>query len=141
MDGNDFEDISATKASDIWKHWLFRESTGEAKCIVCKAILKAPLLQAKGLKQHSLKQHQIVVEKVVRAALPLPKKAKIDNFFLPKKMSIETKVSRLCALTRLSFKTLANDVDIRASLKAEGYDLPRGNSGIQKLVYKKYGKL
>ena len=81
-----------------------------------------------------------MVEKVVKEALPLAKKAKIDSFFAPKKMSIETKVSRLCALTCLSFKTLAKDLDIRASLKAEGYDLPRGNSGIQKLVYKKYGK-
>ena len=82
-----------------------------------------------------------MVEKVVKEALPLAKKAKIDSFFAPKKMSIETKVSRLCALTCLSFKTLAKDLDIRASLKAEGYDLPRGNSGIQQLVYKKYGKL
>ena len=29
----------------------------------------------------------------------------------------------------------------RASLKAEGYDLPKGNSQIQKLVIKKYGQV
>ena len=56
-------------------------------------------------------------------------------------MSIETKVSRLCALTCLSFRTLAKDLDIRASLKAEGYDLPKSNSGIQNLVSKKHDQI
>ena len=141
MDG--FVDVSKTKESDIWKYWKYNKSKGLAKCIFCPDILKATLGNSKGLKQHTEKQHKIVVEKVDKSkgTLPPSKKSRIDNFYLPKKMTIETKVSRLCALTCLSFRILAKDVDLRASLKAEGYDLPHGNSNIQKLVYKKYGKL
>ena len=134
-----FEKVS--KISDIWNHWHYNKSAGSAKCIYCHKVLVAKKGNATGLKKHSLSEHNIAVEKVDREILPPAKKSRIDKYFLPKKMSIETKVSRLCSLTCLSFRVLATDVDIRASLKAEGYDLPLGNSNIQKLVYKKYGKL
>ena len=140
---NGFEDVSATKPSKIWDHWLYNKTTGMAKCNVCGKVIKATAGNSKGLKEHSRTQHKIVVEKVdlSKEVLPPSKKTRIDRYFLPEKMSIETKISRLCSLTCLSFRVLSTDPDIRASLKAEGYPLPRGNSEIQKLVYRKYDQV
>ena len=61
---NGFEDVSATKPSKIWDHWLYNKTTGMAKCNVCGKVIKATAGNSKGLKEHSRTQHKIVVEKV-----------------------------------------------------------------------------
>ena len=38
---NGFEDVSATKPSKIWDHWLYNKTTGMAKCKVCGKVIKA----------------------------------------------------------------------------------------------------
>ena len=58
--------------------------------------------------------------------------------FRQKRGILATKVSRLCTLSFLSLKKLAEVVDIRKALKAQRYDLPKNHAQIRKLVLTKH---
>ena len=142
----DFEDVSKERPSQVWKYFLFNKKTEYGKCKLCPKFkqLKAKGGGSKGLKDHLFLVHKIKIETVAencQASSPA-KKSKISGHFKPScKMSLETKIARLCTLSGLSFKKLAEDVDIREALKAQGYDIPKNREKIRKLLLSKHNEV
>ena len=125
MDNDGFDDVSASKQSEVWRHFLYDRSRQVGKCNVCRKILKATCGNTKGLKDH-LKVHNIAIQSVDSSAPPAKKSKPITNFFDAKKrITLETKVSRICSLSCVSFKVLPQDTDIREALSYQGYNLPK----------------
>ena len=139
-----FEDVSNERGSECWKSFHFNKSQQKAKCLICNKILKASGGSTKGLIDHLLSKHNIDIKntKPVTSTPPSVKKRKMTHYFAVKqKMSLETKVSRLCALSCLSFKKLATDVDLREAFQAQGYEMPKNWKQIKNLVLKKYAQV
>ena len=138
-DSDDFEDVSSERPSEVWKYCLYNKKTEYGKCKVnnCNKPLKAKNGGSKGIKDHLLLVHKIKIKNTAEKCQASPaKKSKISGYFKSSciKMSLETKIARLCTLSGLSFKKLAEDVDIREALKAQGYDIPKNRTKIRKLL-------
>ena len=144
MDSNDgYEDLSKIRKSEVWKYYHFNKTLQKAKCLKCTTttkILKATGGSTKGLIDHLFAEHKIEIKKPENPLMSPPsKKQKVTDYFsAQQRMSLERKVSRLCALSCLSFKKLATDVDIREALKAQNYELPKNWNHIKNLVLKEY---
>ena len=144
MENKRFEDVSGSKRSEAWKYFLFCKRTEEGQCQVssCFKLIKATGGSTKGLLDHLEAEHKIDAR---TGKIPPAKKSRLTSYFSavtpPSKMSLETKVARLCALSRLSFKQLATDVDIREALEAQKYVLPQSWRQVKNLVFKEYDKI
>ena len=135
---NGFEDVSKSRRSKIWNHFYFNRVTEYAQCIHCFKKLKAKYGSSKGLNDHVKAIHGIVIKNDETPSTPPTKQAKISGHYQPiKRMTLETKVSRLCTLSCLTFNKLAHDKDIREALKAHGFELPKSCTQLRKLVLMK----
>ena len=139
---NGFEDVSKSRRSKIWNHFYFNRVTEYAQCIHCFKKLKAKYGSSKGLNDHVKAIHGIVIKNDETPSTPPTKQAKISGHYQPiKRMTLETKVSRLCTLSCLTFNKLAHDKDIREALKAHGFELPKSCTQLRKLVLMKHDQV
>ena len=57
-----FEDVSITKRSEVWNHFLLNRKTGQGKCMHCSALLKTTG-STKCLHNHLKLKHAIILQR------------------------------------------------------------------------------
>ena len=104
----EFEDVSLSRKSQVWQHFLFNQSRVEGKCKNCSALLKLSGSSAKTLMSHLKLKHKILVKSCNEAETPSkPKTSRIDSFFKKEKESISEVIAPLVAKDGFSFSQIA----------------------------------
>jgi hypothetical protein len=123
-----YKDISSTRKSEVWKHFLYSQDLSSGLCRLCDKVIKAESTTT-GLSSHLKSIHNIEVLKcVVKSANEGPTKAKhrrIDQYFQnggPK--SLGEVLSLLAAEDGISFNRIAQSKNLRPAFRDHGYNLP-----------------
>lgn len=137
---SNFEDVSSTRKSEVWRNFSYCKATEKAKCNLCHAILKAAGSSTKGMITHLKSKHKISVKSSVmetsKEAPPKCKVRKIDSFFRPdqRRRDLDELLSQLTAVDGLTFNQIATSERLRRAFKADGYDLPRCHKQVRNLI-------
>ncbi|XP_046807019.1 uncharacterized protein LOC124419943 [Lucilia cuprina] len=133
-----------TKKGDkgsVW-HYFLIDSNGSpnAKCKLCHKILKTSGGSTKGLLKHITCVHLIKLQKTV-CDEPQRKIKKIADFgFLQHEDTFPAVISRLIALDGLPFSLFITSKELRKSLQARGFDVPKSKETIKSKFLEFYSK-
>ena len=128
--------VAKEGASEVWKH--FERGTGgnegKARCKKCFKIFEKSVTTT--LRYHAESKHNLVVEKMTVGGKKEPDKNQptIDSFKDKGKDSPGLALSRLAAIDRIPFKTIADSKYIIPGLKAMGLKVPVTRQYIQRAV-------
>ena len=128
--------------SEIWQHYL-RSTCGKlAQCKVCKKMLKCDGGSTKGLHVHLKSSHQI--DLLLKrnnsetfqedSRKKRPKITTIDQFV--NDTTLSAVLARMTAYHGLPFSVFITSIDLRKSLTALGYTLPKSLTTIREHVIK-----
>ena len=131
--------------AEVWKHFLRSLCAKFAQCKVCKKVIKCDGGSTKGLHVHLKSNHQI--DLLVKrknsethqedSQEKRPKIATIEHFL--NDTTLSAVLARMTAYDGLPFKIFITSMDLRNSLTALGYSLPKSVTTIREHVVK-YGR-
>lgn len=146
---------SVIEKTPIWGYFL-RDKSGEfAKCKTCKfnKELKTGGGSTSGLHKHMMSVHSINTLKKPASDVNISsiasnssnsannaKKSVITSFFNLDDNSLDAVLARMTAVDGLPFRIFVTSVELRKSLSARGFDVPKSESTIRYMVIK-YGKI
>ena len=120
-------------ASAVWRDFT-KLSENDAKCNICKKVLKCAGGSTSGLARYLSKHRTNSSESEGGQAGPSTKQGKsIADFFSVRK-PLNAILAELAALDGFSFSAIANSAYLRQSLEKDGYKLLKDPSEIAKLV-------
>lgn len=99
MEDDDFEPVTSSRGSDVWNHFLLHKEREEAKCLHCKKKLSAKGRSTKGLLDHLRLKHNELLNTPSTSGSKAKRARTMNDFFkVETKMTLETKISRLCSI-------------------------------------------
>lgn len=120
-------------ASVVWKEFT-KLHENEAKCNICKKVLKCAGGSTSGLARHLCTHRSSSSGSEGGQAGPSSKQSKsIANFFSARK-PLNAILAELAALDGFSFNAIAKSAYLRQSLEKDGFKLPKDPSEIAKMV-------
>ena len=135
----EFEDVSSSRKSQVWQHFLFNRSREEGKCKTCSTVLKMSGSSTKTLMNHLKLKHKILVKSCNEAETPSKSKtARIDSFFKKEKESLSEVIAQLVAKDGFSFSQIAKSELTRRAFKSDGFDIPISRQGVRNQFMREY---
>ena len=106
--------------SPVWKYFKRNTATSQALCNICGSILKSSGFSTKSLLSHVKNVHKIKivsetdVDQSTSTASKRPKMSLMtDHFAKKQELTLDYRVSRMCASNLFSFNAIATSADIR----------------------------
>ena len=127
--------VAADRSSEVWK--FFEQGTGtfkgKARCKTCKKVFAHCVTTT--LRHHAEKVHNKIIAKLVPGVIKPPDETQpsiLAKMTPNEKEDVKKVLSRLAAIDRIPFATIANSEDIKKGIKARGFKMPEGRDGIKK---------
>ncbi len=123
------------RKSDVWNHFKIDKTDRKSlKCNHCDTKFKNQCSPST-FKYHLEHKHLIKIDVVSGSAnLKSGQPTLLKHFRKPEAKNAEVVVSRLTAVSRIPFKTLADSEDIKRGWNAQGLKIPRTRTGIRDMV-------
>ena len=142
-----FKDISTFRRSEVWDYFDFSQELQQAKCKICKVLLKTPGSTTSTITRHLKTKHKIEVLKCNTLASEAvetsrnPKIPRVETFFSSGLKTLPEILSRLTAIDGISFTIIANSQVLRSAFCAQGDIIPKSHQTVSDLVMKYFEKV
>ena len=150
IDLNSFEyvDVSNSRKSEVWKHFLFNKELEKAQCKICSCVFKSRGTTGI-LVAHLRNKHDIAIKRrmLVSSTSAVPSKtARIEGESIAaetsfkQRQSIGEVIAELVLLDGFTFNQIANSKILRRCLQLDGYEVPQSAQTVRDIFIKEYRK-
>ena len=137
----EFINVSGTKKSYVWQHFLYNEENVKAKCRICSVVLQTHNSTSSMVK-HLKNKHGIAVNNKRfsddAGAVVAHKSPRTEGCGGGLRTPLNTIIAEMVSVDGLNFNQLANSKWMHKIFSLAGYDLPKTAQGISELFHKSY---
>ena len=144
----EYLDISSTRKSEIWKHFLMNKNEQKAKCKICNFVIKSYGRSTGVFINHLKCKHGIILKNCMSDVAGMgednPKHPRVDfsatssSSRFVKKGTLGETIAHLVSVDNFSYNQIATSTIFKRALRNEGYDMPDSPDTVREIFLKEY---